>query len=83
MITLLPIERRVGVAEPPEALERKLVIRALGLLQTKYVRPMGTQELCHQVDAQRTELMFQVVTLMSMRMGRGARAAAVVEALNR
>ena len=52
VIALLSVERDVLVAEPLEALERKLVVRTLGLLQADDVRPHRLDELRHEVDAQ-------------------------------
>src|SRR3954464_14461423 len=40
------------VTQPLEAFQRKLVVRALGLLQTDDIRPHALDELCHQIDAQ-------------------------------
>src|SRR6202035_1040964 len=52
VVALLPVERDVVVAEPRETLARKLVVRALGLLQAEHVRPLRLDELRHQIDAQ-------------------------------
>ena len=52
VIALLAVERDVLVAEPPEALEREGVVRALGLLQAEHVRPRRLDELGDEVDAQ-------------------------------
>ena len=48
----LLVRRRVGVAEPREALERKFVVRAFGFLETNDIRPDGLEEFRHQIDAQ-------------------------------
>src|SRR5436853_6377117 len=52
MIPLLPVERRVRVAEAAEALHRKRVVRALRLLQADHIRPHRLDESRDQVDAQ-------------------------------
>src|SRR5690348_17256863 len=52
VVALLPVQGDVLVAEPPEALERKLVVRTLGLLQTEDVGARRFDELRHKVDAQ-------------------------------
>src|SRR3954464_8541043 len=40
------------VAEPLEALQRKSVVDALGLLETQHVRPRALEKFCDQIDAQ-------------------------------
>jgi hypothetical protein len=45
MITLLPIERRVLVAEALEALHRECIVRAFGLLQANDIRPHAFQKI--------------------------------------
>ena len=52
VIALLAVERRVFIAEPLEALERKDLVRAFGFLQAKYVRPRAFEKFRDQVDAQ-------------------------------
>src|SRR5215217_2045102 len=52
VIALLSVEGDVLITEAPEALERKLVVRALGLLQTEDIRPRRLDELRDQIDAQ-------------------------------
>ncbi len=52
VIALLAVERDVLVAEPLETLERKSVVRALGLLQAKNVGPHRLDEFGDQIDAQ-------------------------------
>ena len=52
MIALLPVERDVLIAEPLEALERKRIVRTLGLLQAQHVRPHRLDELGDEIDAQ-------------------------------
>ena len=52
VIALLAVERDVLVAEPLEALERKVVVRALRLLQAENVRTNRLDEFGDQIDAQ-------------------------------
>ena len=52
MITLLPVDRRMFVAEPPEALQRKRIIRAFRLLQAEDVGPRRLDEFGDEIDAQ-------------------------------
>src|SRR5262249_50250534 len=52
MVSFLTIEGGVGVTELCEPLERKLVVRALGLLEADHIRPCSLDELRHEVDAQ-------------------------------
>src|SRR6478752_6469205 len=52
VIALLPVQRDVLVAEPLEALQRKGVVDALGLLETQHVRPRALEKLRDQIDAQ-------------------------------
>ncbi len=52
VIALLSVEGGVLIAEPLEPLERKLVVRAFGFLQTKDVRTDRLDELGHEIDAQ-------------------------------
>src|SRR6266542_5028087 len=52
VITLLPIQRHVLIAEPLEPLDRKPVVGALGFLQTENVGPNCLHESRHAVDAQ-------------------------------
>src|SRR6478752_3342275 len=52
VIALLPVQRDVLVAEPLEALQRKGVVDALGLLEAQHVRPRALEKLRDQIDAQ-------------------------------
>jgi hypothetical protein len=52
VIALLPVQRRVDVAETFETLQREGVVRALGLLQADHVGPHRLEMARHQVDAQ-------------------------------
>ena len=52
VIALLTVERDVLVAKPLEALARKSVVRAFGLLQTQDVRTDRLDELGDEIDAQ-------------------------------
>jgi hypothetical protein len=52
MITLLPIERRVLVAEALETLHRECIVRAFDFLQAKDIRPYTFQKPGDQIDAQ-------------------------------
>src|SRR5215217_5660115 len=52
VIALLAVKGDVLIAETLEALERKLVVRALRLLQAQHVRPRRLDKLRDQIDAQ-------------------------------
>ena len=67
VIALLAVERDVLVAQPLETLAREFVVRALGLLQAEDVGADGLDEPATRLMRKRTELMFQVVTVMGMR----------------
>jgi hypothetical protein len=52
VIALLAVERDALVTEPLEALERKAVVGALGLLQAENVGTNRLDEFGDQIDAQ-------------------------------
>ena len=52
VIALLPVQRHMLIAKPPETLQRKGVIDAFGLLQAKHIRPHGFEEFRDQINAQ-------------------------------
>src|SRR5882672_4399797 len=52
VITLLPVQRDVFVAEAFEALQRKCVVDAFGFLQAQHVRPRRFEEFGDDIDAQ-------------------------------
>ena len=65
-MSFLAVERDVLIAEPLEALARKAVVRALGLLQTQDIGTRRFDNLATRSMRKRTELMFQVVTVTCM-----------------
>ena len=52
VIALLPVQRDMLIAEPLEALQRKRIVDAFGLLQAQHIRPRALQEFGDDVDAQ-------------------------------
>ena len=52
VIALLPVQRDVLIAEALEALQRKGIVDAFGLLQAQHVRPRRLEEFGDEVDAQ-------------------------------
>jgi hypothetical protein len=52
VIALLPVERGVLVAEPPESLQGEFIVGTLGFLQAQNVGPHGLEEARHEIDAQ-------------------------------
>ena len=67
VVAFLAVERDVFVAEPLEPLARKSVVRTLGLLQAENIGLTALRNLATRSMRKRTELMFQVVTVICMR----------------
>ena len=66
VITLLPVQRDVLIAEPLETLQRE-ASSIHGFLQPQHVQARRFPEFGDDVDVRRTELIFQVVRERRMR----------------
>jgi transposase-like protein len=67
VIALLSVQRDVLIAQSPETLLRKLVVRAFRLLQAQHVGLHGAQKLEHAVDAQPHRIHIPVAIVSRMR----------------